>query len=462
MQNSHTETFRTGAAAFLGMTAGAAVILSLPFAEKNFIFLVGVPFLFLVLVLAVVRIEAVVLLLLFSRALLDPFLEGTRIIGGGFGLGALINLFVIALTGILFLRTLQWPAVDGLQKSWFFYLLFNAAAVVLSPVPVPAVKLFFNLVTYACMALLPFFLIRSASGVRFWLKALLGSSLLPVLAAHADWARGGIYFEDAGQRILGSFTHPNILAFYLVLVLAQVFLILKTPSFQLSRLQRNLLWLYLADLILLLVATKSRNAWIACWLFFLVYGLLKDRRLLLACIAVPPFLLLLPDVRDRIKDLCYGTGSDSASRLNSFAWRLKLWKAGFEAALRENFLFGHGLGSFKILSTRFFISDAGVGAHNVYLEILFETGLAGFTAFLAIFASSGAKLFAAFKKTALGPWSAVYAAALAYLASYLFACAGDNMLYYLSFNWYCWFFLGVMLCAVRVSHDESLRHHSVV
>ena len=66
------------------------------------------------------------------------------------------------------------------------------------------------------------------------------------------------------------------------------------------------------------------------------------------------------------------------------------------------------------------------------------------------------------KHPAVGLESAV---AAAYLIGYAFSCAGDNLPDYLAFNWYVWFFIGILIQsappAVRF-HEKSLGHHSVV
>ena len=41
-----------------------------------------------------------------------------------------------------------------------------------------------------------------------------------------------------------------------------------------------------------------------------------------------------------------------------------------------------------------------------------------------------------------------YAITIAYTLSYFIVGLGDNMRHYLAFNWYVWFFIGIMLTSV--------------
>ena len=80
-------------------------------------------------------------------------------------------------------------------------------------------------------------------------------------------------------------------------------------------------------------------------------------------------------------------------------------------------------------------------AHNVYVELLFETGILGLIAYLGIFL----QLLAGFylKIRARQDLSAECAVVFSFLIGYLSVCFSDNMLDYVAFNWYFFFFLGL-------------------
>ena len=91
----------------------------------------------------------------------------------------------------------------------------------------------------------------------------------------------GDSFKMQASALVGTFTHPNILAFYLVLGLTLYFYILKSNYWKLKPVVVWCMRVLMLNMLVLLIATKTRNAWIACMAGFFVYGVLKDRKLLL-------------------------------------------------------------------------------------------------------------------------------------------------------------------------------------
>ena len=143
-----------------------------------------------------------------------------------------------------------------------------------------------------------------------------------------------------------------------------------------------------------------------------------------------------------MKDLSEGTGA-SHERLNSAAWRMKLWQSAVPS-IKKRFVLGYGLESFHQLSGEFFVLEPdGVPAHNVYVELLFETGVIGFITFLWIYLSILRTFVLRMLRFRAGPVSSESVILFAYVIGYLFVCVSDNMLHYLAFNWYFWFFVGL-------------------
>jgi O-antigen ligase len=299
---------------------------------------------------------------------------------------------------------------------------------------------------------------------RFWLKMLFFSTFLPVLYANFDLLRGGTYDTYEGMRIQGSFTHPNILAFYLVLVIAMTFYVFKSNIFILTRARKTMLRLYLINLFVLLLATKTRNAWLSCWVLFFVYGFLKEKKYIIFCIFMPLLLLVHPDSLGRILNLFTGKSEQYGGKLNSFAWRLKLWRDCL-LFMKEKFLFGYGLASFSEFSYVFSSEKLWVrrafASHNTYLEFLFCTGIAGLIGYIMIFFNVLKSLYSKVKKSAAN-LSKAYALVLSYVISYMVICSADNIEHYLVFNWYFWFFIGTVLRGMQFDDAEEDIHNNTV
>ena len=144
--------------------------------------------------------------------------------------------------------------------------------------------------------------------------------------------------------------------------------------------------------------------------------------------------LSVPSIRERVFD-AIGPG---AAEGNSFSWRLELWRSRL-SQVKETLLFGNGLASFESVS-----ESEGFGAHNTYLQVVFETGIIGIAAYLGIYL----KLLRAFYTKARNTFahlSTEHTILFCYTVSYAIASFGDNMLYYLPLNWYVWFFMGVII-----------------
>ncbi|MRX10580.1 hypothetical protein GJ697_22365 [Pseudoduganella sp. FT25W] len=372
--------------------------------------------------------------LLLVRASCDPLLEALRDEGGGMGPGALLNaLLLLAALRLALLR--PHPLAALVLPMWAPFLLAGLASAVIAPDVAGAMRLALVQASYCAAFALPFWLIRGQADRLRWLRLLLLSSLLPACWGLAEFALGRDAQGDGLYRLQGTFSHPNIFAFYLLLMIALSLYLLRVASP--SPATRRLMWAYLLVLLMLLLLTRTRSAWAGCLLLFVVYGLLAERRFLVYALAAPALLLLNDDVRARLADIAAGAYDDQG-QLNSYAWRVLLWRAGLRWMDGMHWLYGYGLESFRFYSPQFFPlpGQDSWDPHNVYIQLYFETGAAGLAAYGWLFLRLLPRLW-----RAAPSWPAAVIA-LAMALAYLLTSWSDNMLYYLSFNWYFWFFIG--------------------
>ncbi len=435
------------AGALCGLLLGALFLKTLPLAELHPVFLLALPLTLLLVLGFILKPKAVLALVIFTRCLLDPVLELTKG-GNALGFGAVLNLFVVFMAVSLILKD---PGIlrSSFAKRWLVFLFICGMAVLYAPFPVKAFRVLFNLSSYFCMALLPSLIDPQSNDKRYWVKVLIASAFLPVLMADIDLLKGGKIDETAGLRVYGTFTHPNILAFYLLWVIAMIFYVNKSGLFRPTGFTKFVLGGFFLNVLALLIATKTRNAWIGAWLFFLIYGILKEKKYLIGSLSMVAAALVLPPILVRFGDLF----QHHSNELNSFAWRLEVWRMSLPVTM-ERWAFGHGLASFRDLSGAFLrrnplvTSYNGVEAHNIYLQLWFECGLFGLLAYLSIYWNLVRAFFARFKYSAAG-LSREYAVVLSYTIVYLISGFADNLLSYLAINWYCWFFWGVLLKTMR-------------
>jgi O-antigen ligase len=385
-------------------------------------------------------------LVFITRAGCDPLFEAAKS-AGGMGPGAAVNAFMLLLAGVCVLRRPRTPARFVLPM-WSAFLLVAALSAAIAPAVSNALRLFLVQLSYCAVFSIAFYLVRSEHDVQPCLRAIVWSSLIPVAGGFLQIALQGGIPDGEEYRIKSTFSHANVFAFYLVLVMSVILYLHKAVHALQTTLVRTASWCYLAVLMALLVCTKTRSAWVGAFLVFAIYGLFHQRRFLLYVVAVPMLLLLDPAVRERVVDLGNNDVTKGAVNLNSYAWRVMLWQAGLHWMSKSHAVLGYGLDSFKFYSPQFFPLEGqdSWDPHNVYVQLFFETGAVGLLAYAWLFL----RLFGHLLRSRTREHHVGGTILIAIVVSYLATSYSDNMLYYLSFNWYFWFLMGVACAAANL------------
>lgn len=402
------------------------------------------------------RIWLLLLILLF-RASGDIIFESTKFSMGSMqiGVGGLINVFVIL---IAFLLVVEKPSFlpKKMLSMWIPFLIVAMVGIVIAPVKGDAIRLYLALISYFAIFISAFYFVRSRDDFKRCVRLILWSSLLPALYALVDIALHGGVVGANGDRLQSTFSHPNIFAFYLTLIVALGLYMLKSEAATLSTQSRVGLTGYMFLMLILLMLTQTRSAWVACFLMFCVYGLIFERRYLLYLLLLPLLALLIPGVRDRVLDLGAGNEVVQYAKLNSFAWRVYLWESGFKWMRPAHYLFGYGLDSFQHYSPTFFplAGKTNFNAHNIYVQWIFELGALGLLAYLWLY---GRLLWVLRKLPSIDKLGGFIAISL--VIQYLMVSFSDNMASYLAFNWYFWFVAG-SACAVIAADSVAANSGS--
>jgi O-antigen ligase len=395
--------------------------------------------------------RSLVYLIILLRSAGDPiFSFGKFELGtASIGLGGALNGLMILIAALFFG---QQPETVPRRALWMWagFLVVVFAAAIRSPIPGESMRLFLVQLSYCAVFVIAFYMVQSRADLEKCIRIMLLSSLVPILYASMQVAPELLTGSVAGMRIKSSFSHANVFAFYLVLIVAIAMYALKGSAMNLSTATRCALWAYVPVLLAFLMLTGTRSAWIACLLLFLMYGLFIQLRYVIYVAGALLVALFIPGVMERLVDLARGNEFVQGGSLNSFAWRLSLWESALPW-IKTKWLLGHGLDSFLVYSPEFFRLDFfkrasfGVGAHNTYLRLLFETGLVGLLAYLILFGALLSMLRGVVRSDRVGS-----TIAMVVVAAYLVISASDNMEYYLAFNWYFWFFLGVVCASPSV------------
>ncbi|KQT34473.1 O-antigen ligase [Methylophilus sp. Leaf414] len=450
--------FASIAAIFFGL----ASLMMLNLAGQHYNYLLSLPLFFVIAILFFLDRQLFFLLIILTRASLDAPLDSIKL--GTFGLGAVLNalVIIIAFLAILEKKPKLTNDLDWVKKSWAIFLILSFISLFYAPKLLPSVKVFLLYVSYSSMLYLGLYLVKSENDFGKWMKAIFYSSVIPVtygLYCLAFGGQGGLRLSvEEGLRLQSTFNHPNSFSFYLVLIITITFYIYKTKPSYFNTTVLKVLPIYIITLLGLLLMTKTRAAWAACGLFFLLYGLIFERKFLIVLFFASFLALLIPDVQHRLLDLQQGTnwGATGYERLNSYAWRIKYWTDALHWMSVKHYIQGYGLHSFTHFSTSFGMGNAHhlqtveINAHSVYVLLFFELGILGLLAFLFIIFSHLKALIKIYSYNKFLVFTVIVV-----LVEFLFECYSDNMLDYLNFDWYLWFLIGLTLSYVNLSKNPS-------
>ncbi len=331
---------------------GAAIIFALSFAENE-------PFL-----LAIVVFLPVNMSMGNSSGVNDLGAALRMLVVAGFFLGRwsrgqlpLMELFrpAITRTSVLFLGAVAFSAVLGFSGETH-----------------AALRGVYYIATYIGFYLIAFVWIDSDERLRKVLLALMISALAIGAFVVYEFAIGEIRKPNSG---FGS------LVPYLTLLLA-----FCTMSYFLTE---DRLWKWMSGSVLLLgviaiALVQARGGYIglAVVVFVAIWRLVKSPRKQIATVVAFAAVAIV---------MVYVIGTMGPARMKiegdtSLMERLILWGTAWQM-FQSSPIFGAGFGSFELINGQYLSSVPGMeqnlGVHNIYLELLAETGLVGFVTFLA-------------------------------------------------------------------------------
>jgi O-antigen ligase len=396
------------------------------------------------------------LLVVLSRSSLDVAFNAIKF--GSFGLGAVLNALVIMIALLILIEKPLKIDVNlkSITWAWVMFLGLSGVSLAYAPGFIASLKIFLIYVSYAAMFVLGLALVKSERDFGKWIKAVVLSSLIPVAYGILSLAIGGngVRFSiQEGLRLQSTFPHPNTLAPYLVLVITICFYLFRTKSQLVSQVFLKTIPFYILLLLGLVLMTKTRSAWVACYLFFGLYALFYERKYLVVIILAPFLALLIPDVQERVFDLMRDNdfGANGYGRLNSYAWRKQIWTNAISWMTAPHYILGYGVSSFIHYSTEFGMANAferqkfEINAHSVYVQMFFELGIFGVISFIYLIYAHIKTLMSVYSKNKLLIFTVIVL-----LVEFLFESYSDNMMDYLIFNWYLWFVVGLTLSYVSL------------
>lgn len=310
---------------------------------------------------------------------------------------------------------------------------------------------FFNLFVIGFMA---FVSINRYRDFRTLLHAIFISGILPVLFGLYQFAFGiGLQDENVSiPRIFGTFSHPNVYSLFLfaLVALATLYFLVYAKS----RESRFMIVSYLALLMVTLLLTYARIAWIALFVFLFLLSLWRFRPLLIPLVLFPIILVTFSvSIQDRVNEAFHPTPD------SSITWRKNLWhdmilKTDFE---NREFL-GTGMDTFRISSEqlrglRFGSNDP----HNDFVKFYVEGGIIGvlvLTVYLGTFLFFIIRIYRHTPSHSLRTLATLTGFVVLTL---LLSSLSDNIFKNTPVQWILWTMLGGLLALHRESSKKSLE-----
>lgn len=196
------------------------------------------------------------------------------------------------------------------------------------------------------------------------------------------WVDGDA-FPELRKRVFSTWENPNILAGYLdIIICLALGMFVKSGTKQ----KRLVLGLFMVAAVACLAMTYARGALLVLALIFVLYGMFKDWRVLVACVAVAGILLVAdPVLYERLTSVF--TKVDTSSEM-----RLAFWESTI-AMIQDHPFLGIGWGAYWMVYPEydFYLQGADVlivHAHNLYLNYAAEIGIPGMLSFMWLFFGS--------------------------------------------------------------------------
>ena len=262
-------------------------------------------------------------------------------------------------------------------------------------------------------------------------------------------------YSRMGVRISSSFNNPNGLGGWLIIMIPLTFALAYFGTENWQKLLRAKDWIGIAKkvvfyvltlfFIITLVSTYSRGAWIATFLSLIFLGVFKDRKFLIAVIAIFMFLSFAAPHSVKLR---------AASLINfeemKDSKRIILWKEAL-SIIKEYPVLGCGFNTYAVVGPSYRITESsGFYPHNSYLQMAAELGIFGLGVFLWLIYRLFAISLANIKKIKDRFGSAMLIGLLAGLFGFLAHSLVDTNIYAFRLSMLMWFTMGLIIAAQRI------------
>lgn len=437
--------------------ANLLLILAIPFLQIEAILLFFLILIYYIFISIFINSKFALLAIILLRPCLDIFTnnEVFSFLGINFNLNSLIAFVTLSLA--LFLAYQNKEEKPPIAKAWLFFLTIGLLSIFISINQSASFKETIRLLSIFSIYLSSFYLIKKNDDLVLLVKTIIFSALIPgILAIYQYFSHTGltIPLENISNRIYGTFAHPNLFAYYLLIPITLSLLIFLIGKKE--KLSNFIIFLLSFFLIIILGLTFTRGAWLTIILITLTIGIIKYRLLLIG--AVIAFLLAyaaVAPINSRVNDLL------SNKEGNSIEWRKNLWSDVIGYAAEKPAL-GHGIGTANelILQKRTEIMGSP-DPHNDYLKIMLENGLIGLFSYFILISATIINLLKNYFKTQRVKKKTMNLIVLTLFLSLLITSFADNTLRNTALQWTLWALIGGLMGISHFSKPKNLLDKNI-
>lgn len=358
----------------------------------------------LALFMSIIRLSvpAVFYMLLIIRPSLDIFGSYVFVISPNLpsiNIAGIVALISIIVSIILIYRSQIRILTIPLSALFIFLFFIYGIFTVLSLHPIASMNELIRVSSFLLMYFTGYILINTKQDLTQIIWSIIISSIIPAIVGYIQLFNGAGLYTNPGfeNRIAGTFGHPNVLGYFLLIIIALIiYMYFENPSRK--PLYKVLLITYGTLLGVLLLSTYTRGAWIGISLLLLGVSLIRytKKTLIVTAIAIPIMAIsalsyiwvqtnIIYDLKpledipviSRVVGLFNGDPSDS------IIWRQIMWSDMYNKALTRPII-GFGAGTIEIIVEEVRgLSLGALEAHNDYIKILVEMGVIGLFSYIA-------------------------------------------------------------------------------
>lgn len=351
----------------------------------------------------------------------------------GLNASSLIAILIICITIFeLFYKKNIIP--EKTMVIFFLFILSTIPSFMVTKDFVESISVFIRYISFLCVYIIVYSYIMNGllkkEGV---IGAIVFSSILPVFKGLVQWVtKTGKSDVNVANRIYGTFVNPNVYAFYLVIIIATVFIALLKAKTSLKPVYTLLLMLCIASIFM----TSTRGAWLGLAVFLLItvfFSKMKSHlklSILLICIVLS--FVFMNHTISRFAGVF-----DARMETSSLATRLHIWRHVIRYFFRSPIV-GNGLGSLASISR--ISCGLNLDAHNDYIKLLVETGVSGTIPYLSLIIYCSVKLTKRlFRERSRNELLII----TALFISFAIMSLGDNIINMTVTQWYIWSLVAV-------------------